>query len=74
MGMATPNTVAAMLYLSMCATRHAKSATAATEHLDHAIDLATSIELFGIADEGMSERWPDGATDFLWEKSLTQTA
>ncbi|KAJ0150299.1 hypothetical protein CTA2_469, partial [Colletotrichum tanaceti] len=74
MGMATPNTVAAMLYLSMSATCHAKSTTAATEHLDHAIDLAKSIGLFGIADEGMSVRWPDGATDFLWEKSLTQTA
>ncbi|OBR16560.1 Zn 2cys6 transcription factor [Colletotrichum higginsianum IMI 349063] len=74
LGMSTPNTVAAMIYLSMSATCHAKSTTAATEHLDHAIDLAKSIGLFGIADEGMSERWPDGATDFLWEKSLTQTA
>ncbi|WQF90565.1 Putative zn(2)Cys(6) fungal-type DNA-binding domain-containing protein [Colletotrichum destructivum] len=74
MGMATPNTVAAMLYLSMSATCHAKSTTAATEHLDHAIDLAKSIGLFGIADEGMPERWPDGATDFLWENALAQTA
>ncbi|KZL63464.1 C6 transcription factor [Colletotrichum tofieldiae] len=74
MGMATPNTVAAMLYLRMSATCHAKSTTAATEHLDHAIDLAKSIGLFGIADEGMPERWPDEATDFLWENSLAQTA
>ncbi|OHW96157.1 C6 transcription factor [Colletotrichum incanum] len=53
MGLATPNTVAALLYLSMSSTCHARSATDATEHLDHAIDLAKSIGLFGIADEGM---------------------
>ncbi|KZL85252.1 c6 transcription factor [Colletotrichum incanum] len=74
MGLATPNTVAALLYLSMSSTCHARSATDATEHLDHAIDLAKSIGLFGIADEGMPVRWPDGASDFLWEKSLAQTA
>ncbi|GKT50459.1 uncharacterized protein ColSpa_10640 [Colletotrichum spaethianum] len=74
MGLATPSTVAALLYLSMSSTCHAKSATDATEHLDHAIDLAKSIGLFGIADEGMAVRWPDGSSDFLWEKSLAQTA
>ncbi|KAK1986078.1 hypothetical protein LZ30DRAFT_323503 [Colletotrichum cereale] len=74
MGLATPNTVAALLYLSMSSTCHARNATDATGHLDHAIDLAKGIGLFGIADEAMSVRWPDGASDFLWEKSLAQTA
>ncbi|KAK1990378.1 hypothetical protein LX36DRAFT_664276 [Colletotrichum falcatum] len=74
MGMATPNTVAALLYLSMSSTCQARSATDATGHLDHAIGLAKSIGLFGIADEAMAVRWPDGASDFLWEKALAQTA
>ncbi|KDN67624.1 hypothetical protein CSUB01_10117 [Colletotrichum sublineola] len=74
MGLATPNTVAALLYLSMSSTCHARSATDATGHLDRAIDLAKGIGLFGIADEAMSVRWPDGDSDLLWEKSLAQTA
>ncbi|EFQ27245.1 uncharacterized protein GLRG_01740 [Colletotrichum graminicola M1.001] len=74
MGLATPNTVAALLYLSMSSTCHARSATDATGYLDRAIDLAKSIGLFGIADEAMSVRWPNGASDVLWEKSLGQTA
>ncbi|WYZ33801.1 hypothetical protein EsH8_I_000077 [Colletotrichum jinshuiense] len=74
MGLATPSTVAALLYLSMSSTCHAKDTADATDHLEHAVDLAKSIGLFGIADEGMVERWPDGASDFLWEKSMAQTA
>ncbi|KAK2039481.1 hypothetical protein LZ31DRAFT_606372 [Colletotrichum somersetense] len=74
MGLATPNTVAALLYLSMSSTCHARNVTDATGHLDRAIDLAKGIGLFGIADEAMSVRWPDGATDFLWEKAMAQTA
>jgi len=74
MGLATPNTVAALLYLSMSSTCHARSATDAAGYLDRAIDLAKGIGLFGIADEAMSVRWPDGASDVLWEKSLAQTA
>ncbi|KAK1975573.1 hypothetical protein LZ30DRAFT_605329 [Colletotrichum cereale] len=73
-GLATPSTVAALLYLSMSSNCHAKSTTDSNKHLDHAVDLAKSIGLFGIADDGISERWPDGAFDFLWEKALTQTA
>ncbi|OLN91696.1 Activator of stress genes 3 [Colletotrichum chlorophyti] len=74
LGLGAPVTVAALLYLSMSSTCHAQSATDATEHLETAIELAKSMGLFGVADEGLPERWPDGNADMLWEKASAQTA
>ncbi|TDZ59676.1 Nitrogen assimilation transcription factor nit-4 [Colletotrichum trifolii] len=74
LGLGTPSTVAAVIYLSMSSTCHAKNSTDSVRHLETAVDLAKSMGLFGIAEDAMLHSWPDGATDALWERSMSQTA
>nr|XP_036575853.1 C6 transcription factor [Colletotrichum truncatum]KAF6782496.1 C6 transcription factor [Colletotrichum truncatum] len=56
---------------SMC---HAKNTMDSPKHLEDAISLAKGMGMFGIADEGMDEDWPDGAADMSWRRALAQTA
>ncbi|CAI0642728.1 unnamed protein product [Colletotrichum noveboracense] len=74
LGLLTPVTVAALLYLSMSSMCHAKSGTDSTKHLESAIELGKSIGLFGIAENETAEKWLGGAADVLWEKAMAQTA
>ncbi|TDZ33321.1 Nitrogen assimilation transcription factor nit-4 [Colletotrichum spinosum] len=74
LGLGTPSTVAAVIYLSMSSTCHAKNSTDSMRHLETAVDLAKSMGLFGIAEDAMLHSWPDGTTDALWERSMSQTA
>ncbi|KAF4431310.1 Nitrogen assimilation transcription factor nit-4 [Colletotrichum fructicola] len=75
LGLLTPVTVAALLYMSMSSMCHAKNTTDATRHLESAIELARSIGLFGIAgEEANEEEWSDAAADVLWNQAMAQTA
>lgn len=75
LGLLTPVTVAALLYMSMSSMCHAKSTTDATRHLESAIELARSIGLFGVAGEEVNEEdWSGAAADELWNQAMAQTA
>ncbi|KAF4925793.1 Activator of stress genes protein 1 [Colletotrichum viniferum] len=75
LGLLTPVTVAALLYMSMSSMCHAKSTTDATRHLESAIELARSIGLFGVAgEEANEEDWSGAAADVLWNQAMAQTA
>ncbi|KAF6822125.1 Activator of stress genes 3 [Colletotrichum musicola] len=74
LGLGSPSTVAALVYLSMASTCHAKNTTDASKHLESAVDLAKSLGLFGIAGGEMAESWADGSPDARWGKAMAQTA
>ncbi|KAK1842306.1 C6 transcription factor [Colletotrichum chrysophilum] len=75
LGLLTPVTVAALLYMSMSSMCHAKSTTDATRHLESAIELARSIGLFGVAaEEANEEDWSGATADVLWNQAMAQTA
>ncbi|KAF4841450.1 Nitrogen assimilation transcription factor nit-4 [Colletotrichum siamense] len=75
LGLLTPVTVAALLYMSMSSMCHAKNTTDATRHLESAIELARSIGLFGIAgEEANEEEWSGAGADVLWNQAMAQTA
>ncbi|KAF6829646.1 Activator of stress genes 3 [Colletotrichum plurivorum] len=74
LGLSSPSTVAALVYLSMASTCHAKNTTDASNHLESAVDLAKSMGLFGIAGEEAAGSWADGSPDAQWEKAMAQTA
>lgn len=74
LGLGSPSTVAALVYLSMASTCHARNTTDASNHLESAVELAKTMGLFGIAGEEIAENWADGSPDARWERAMAQTA